>query len=252
MILLTYKENKSYEKQKVCYICKKGFSTDALNKKHHEVRDHCHCTRKFRGAAYSICNLKHKTPKEIPIVFQNGSTYDYDFTINKLAKEFDGQLECLYREKYNTGKYMTFSVPTSKELDNQRSKKKQIEALKDLKPEEQTKSAEGIFPKRYENVEVKNEINEIKEYEKKVNRTNKICYSSKEPFDFKTFKTIRSFGENIYSSKITINEAKEEQADLIEYILNFNNKARPKNKNDKKKIKEMFLMLQNIFIRVGN
>ena len=46
-------------------------------------------------------------------------------------------------------------------------RKKQIEDLKDLKPEEQTKSAEGIFPKRYENVEVKNEINEIKEYEKK-------------------------------------------------------------------------------------
>ena len=33
MILLTYKENKSYEKQKVCYICKKGFSTNVLNKK---------------------------------------------------------------------------------------------------------------------------------------------------------------------------------------------------------------------------
>ena len=71
MIPLTYKENKSYEKQKVCYICKKGFSADALNKKHHEVRDHCHCTRKFRGAAHGICNLRHKTPKEIPIVFHN-------------------------------------------------------------------------------------------------------------------------------------------------------------------------------------
>ena len=120
MIPLTYKENKSYEKQKVCYICKKGFSADALNKKHHEVRDHCHCIRKFRGAAHGICNLRHKTPKEIPIVFHNCSTYDYHFTINKLAKEFDGQLECLGK---NTEKYMTFSVPTSKELDNQRSKK---------------------------------------------------------------------------------------------------------------------------------
>ena len=47
-----------------------------------------------------------------------------------------------------------------------------------------------------------------------------IYYSSKEPFDFKTFKTISSFGENIHSGKITINAANEEQADLIEYILN--------------------------------
>ena len=62
-----------------------------------------------------------------------------------------------------------------------------------------------------------------------------IYYSSKEPFGFKTFKTIRSFAENIYSGKIKINEAHEEQDNLIEYILNFNNKARPKNKDDKRK-----------------
>ena len=88
MIPLTDKENKSYEKQKVCYICKKEFSTDENDKNafklYHKVRDHCHYTGKFRGAAHSICNLRYKTPKEISIVFHN-----------KLAKEFDGQLECL-------------------------------------------------------------------------------------------------------------------------------------------------------------
>ena len=34
-----------------------------------------------------------------------------------------------------------------------------------------------------------------------------IYYSSKEPFYFKTFKTVRSLGENIYSGKITMNES---------------------------------------------
>ena len=119
MIPLTDKENKSYEKQKVCYICKKEFSTDENDKNafklYHKVRDHCHYTGKFRGAAHSICNLRYKTPKEIPIVFHNGSTYDYHFIINKLAKEFDDQLEFLGE---NTDKYITFSVPVSKELDN--------------------------------------------------------------------------------------------------------------------------------------
>ena len=78
-----------------------------------------------------------------------------------------------------------------------------------------------------------------------------IYYSSKEPFDFITFKTIRSFYENIYSGKVPINEANKEQADLLEYILNFNNKARPKNKDDKK-VKEMFLIQQKTFMRVEN
>ena len=67
-----------------------------------------------------------------------------------------------------------------------------------------------------------------------------IYYSSKEQFNFKTFKTIRSFGENIYGDTITMNEVDEEQADLIEYILNFNNKARLKNRDDKKNKKKCF------------
>ena len=115
MMPLTNEENKSYENQKLCYICKKGFSTDALNKKYHKKRDHCHYTGKFRGAAHIICNLRYKTPKEIPIVFHDGSTYDYHFIINKLAKEFDGQRKCLGE---NTEKCITFSVRISKELDN--------------------------------------------------------------------------------------------------------------------------------------
>ena len=61
-----------------------------------------------------------------------------------------------------------------------------------------------------------------------------VYYSSKEPFDFRIFKTIRSLGDDIYNSEITINEADQEQSGLVEHILNFNNKARPKNKDDKK------------------
>ena len=57
-----------------------------------KVRDHCHYTGKSRGAAHSICNLKHKTPKEIPAVFHNGSTYNYYFIIKQLVKEFKGHL----------------------------------------------------------------------------------------------------------------------------------------------------------------
>ena len=115
---------------------------------------------------------------------------------------------------------------------------KQIDALESLKPKEQTKSIEEIFPEGYDSVEIKNELTKIKEYERKVNRDNMNYYSSKEPFDFRMFKTIRSFGDDIYSSKITINEANQERSDLAEYILNFNDNTRPKNKDDKKNQKK--------------
>ena len=45
IIPLTYEENKSYKKQRVCYMCKKEFSTDDDNKKY-KIKDHCHHTGK--------------------------------------------------------------------------------------------------------------------------------------------------------------------------------------------------------------
>ena len=75
-----------------------------------------------------------------------------------------------------------------------------------------------------------------------------IYHSSKEPLDFRMFKTIRSFGDDIYSSKITINEADQEQSNLAEYILNFNNKTRPKHKDhEKNKNKNIRNSAQNLY-----
>ena len=82
MIPLTDEENKSYEKQNVCYICQKEFNTDDDDyKQYHKVRDHCHYTGKFRRAAHNICNLRYNTPKKITVIFHNGSTYGYHFIV---------------------------------------------------------------------------------------------------------------------------------------------------------------------------
>ena len=97
-------------KQKVCYICKKRFSTNDGKKKCFKVKDHCHYTGK---SARDISNLRYKIPKEIHVVFHNGSTYDYHFIIKKLAEEFEGEFECLGE---NTEKCITFSVPIKKEV----------------------------------------------------------------------------------------------------------------------------------------
>ena len=62
---------------------------------------------------HSICNLKYSVPKKIPIVFHNGSNYDYHFIIKELAEEFKKQFTCLGE---NTEKYITFTVPIEKEV----------------------------------------------------------------------------------------------------------------------------------------
>ena len=111
MIPLTKKEERIHNQQKVRYICKKGFSTDDSNKSYFKVKNHCHYTGKYRGAAQKICNLRYKTPKEIHVVFYNSFTYVYHFIIQELAEKFEGQFECL---RENTEKYITFSVPIKK------------------------------------------------------------------------------------------------------------------------------------------
>ena len=113
MIPLAKQEEKKHNKQNVCHIPKKGFSTNDNNKKYHKVRDHCHYTGKHRGPAHDNCNLRYKIPKEIPVVFHNGSTYDYHFIIKELAEEFEEEFECLGG---NTEKYITFSVPIKKDI----------------------------------------------------------------------------------------------------------------------------------------
>ena len=113
LIPLTTEEKIYHNKQKICYICKKEFNNN--DKKNYKVRDHCRYTGKYRGAAHNICNLRYKVPKEIPIVFHNGSTYDYHFIIKELVKEFKGNFECFGE---NTEKYITFSVPIKKKIEN--------------------------------------------------------------------------------------------------------------------------------------
>ena len=105
---LTKDEEDSYNKKNTCHICMKDLDSD-------KVKDYFYFTGKYRGAAHNTCNLKYKIPKNIPAKFHNGSTYDYHFIIRELASEFDGNFECLGE---NTEKYITFSVPVKKRIEN--------------------------------------------------------------------------------------------------------------------------------------
>ena len=74
---------------KFVIFLKKSLKINKLKlKKHWKVRDQYHYTADYRGAAHSIHNLKYSIPKEIPIVFHNGSNYEYHLIIKEQAEEF--------------------------------------------------------------------------------------------------------------------------------------------------------------------
>ena len=108
---LTDQQKESYANAKTCFICEKPFGNDKIAIK---VRDHCHYTGKYRGAAHNACNLQYKVPKSIPVVFHNGSNYDFHIIIKQLAHDFKGPFSCLGE---NTEKYITFSISIFKKTD---------------------------------------------------------------------------------------------------------------------------------------
>ena len=100
------REHKAVEK---CHICLKEFN-DPKNKK---VRDHCHYTNLYRGAAHNNCNLKYRIPDHIPIVFHNLSGYDAHLFIKELGKRFKNDIGIISENKE---KYISFVVKINTRL----------------------------------------------------------------------------------------------------------------------------------------
>ena len=95
---LTQDEQKSFGKAKFCHICNKELLKD-------KVRDHCHFTGQYRGAAHNSCNLQCRKPFTLPVIFHNLQAYDAHLFIKQLAS-LPGKLKCIPSTEE---KYISFS-----------------------------------------------------------------------------------------------------------------------------------------------
>ena len=92
------------------------------------------------------------------------------------------------------------------------------------------KSIRGVFPKELENNKIKNKLNQVKKTEEIINRSDVKYEINKYFSDFLKFQTIRSFGNGNFNSKITISEADKKQSNLMNNIIDFDSKVRPRSK----------------------
>ena len=86
-----------------CHIYFNDFEEDD-----EKVRDHCHNTGKYRGAAHQKCNLWYAIPNYIPAVFHNLSGYDEHLFIRELGKKFHSRSISIIAE--NKEKYISFNI----------------------------------------------------------------------------------------------------------------------------------------------
>ena len=104
MVPLSPEEWKKFRESEVCWLCKGKFGEKTFSK----VRDHCHYTGKFRGAAHQSCNLKFKRPKFTPVFFHNLQNYDAHLFVRALGLMDDVlSISCIPN---NNEKYISFSL----------------------------------------------------------------------------------------------------------------------------------------------
>jgi len=120
-MILSEEENSNFEKAAECWIYKNPFE-DGEKK----VRDHCHYSGKFRGAAHNQCNLLFRKPKHIPVIFHNLAGYDSHLFIKSLGKT-QGNIDCIPN---NEEKYISFSKSVNDENKNLKYKIRFIDSLK--------------------------------------------------------------------------------------------------------------------------
>lgn len=90
-----------FKNAKICHICENDFQRG----KDIIVKDHCHFTGRYRGAAHQDCNLQYQENRTIPVVFHNLSNYDSHFLLRKLATGFKGMMKII---PINSEKYISF------------------------------------------------------------------------------------------------------------------------------------------------
>ena len=97
-LVMNSKTQKEFNNAVNCHICGFELGDD-------RVRDHCHFTGEYRGAAHNKCNLMCKKPRILPVIFHNLQGYDAHLFIKQLSK-IDGKLECIPSTEE---KYISFS-----------------------------------------------------------------------------------------------------------------------------------------------
>ena len=120
-MLLTATELRAFITTTTCHFCTTTLGAD-------KVRDHCHVTGKYRGAAHSACNLMCRLSKsgwKLPVVIHNLKGYDGHLITKALKSEF-GKVEVIPQ---NMEKYLSLSVGKLKFIDSLQFTNQSLDSL---------------------------------------------------------------------------------------------------------------------------
>ena len=100
-LIMSMEEEELFQKANKCWICDELF--ELMDKK---VRDHCHVTGKFRGAAHFSCNDNFEITNKVPVIFHNFKGNDGHLIMKELSN-FDVNIDVI---PFGLEKYMAIIV----------------------------------------------------------------------------------------------------------------------------------------------
>ena len=128
------------ESQENCNLCEKPL----LQKNFRDaVKDHCHITGRYRGAAHNECKLKMRIKSktdQIPIVFHNLRGYDAHHLMQAMSN-LQKEVKCVAN---NMEKYITFSVGGLRFIDSLNFLQGSLDSLVRATPKESLKITSTI------------------------------------------------------------------------------------------------------------
>ena len=93
-MIFTEEDEQEFNKTSDCWICGEHMNNND------RVRDHCHYTGRYRGAAHNRCNLQYRKPNNISVFFHNLAGYDSHLFIKRLGIT-EGKIECIPNNQEN-------------------------------------------------------------------------------------------------------------------------------------------------------
>ena len=156
-----------------------------------------------------IDKYEYLTGEEILPSNQQQIIQQAKFTYSPLGKAFEKQIK-------------TIEDQGKKQVDALKTSHKKLSSIKDFVPTEKF------------NLEIIAEIKRIEEIEKNAHRDKMLYKSTGKIYDFRGFKTIRTYGNDIRKNVTSLAAVNLEQANLLAHIQNFMKNTKPQDPEQKK------------------
>ena len=139
-----------FETSTNCWICRKDFEEGEVR-----VRNHCHFTGKYRGAAHQKCNALFRKPKFVPVFFHNLSGYDAHLFVKNLNSMGEGNIDCIPNTEE---KYISFSKSIQDEEGKLKYKLRFLDSFKFM-ASSLDKLVNNLKPEQFESLKKHFDVN---------------------------------------------------------------------------------------------